>query len=164
MTAPSTFSPDGSASRSDAACPQGRGAIVAANADGSGEEILVALKAPLEIFHPAWSPDGRAVAYTVSGRDDEGYYINIESVGVSDRAPHTVSAARWRDVNSIAWLADGSGLVIAGRDRASLPSTPTQIWFVAYPSGEARKITNDLNGYTNLSLTADSRRAHHARH
>jgi Tol biopolymer transport system component len=38
------------------------------------------------------------------------------------------------------------------------PGTPrtNQIWHVSYPDGEVRKITNDLNNYSQLSLTADS--------
>jgi hypothetical protein len=31
-----------------------------------------------------------------------------------------------------------------------------QIWHVAYPTGEARKVTNDLNNYFGISLTGDS--------
>src|SRR4029453_9770800 len=31
-----------------------------------------------------------------------------------------------------------------------------QVWHVAYPSGEARRITNDTNDYRGISLTSDS--------
>jgi hypothetical protein len=52
------------------------------------------------------------------------------------------------------WLGDGKGLVItAGEPDATYLH---QIWFVSYPSGEARKITNDVSNYVGLSLTADS--------
>jgi Tol biopolymer transport system component len=33
---------------------------------------------------------------------------------------------------------------------------PHQLWYVSYPGGEARQITNDLNDYTSVSVTADS--------
>ncbi len=32
----------------------------------------------------------------------------------------------------------------------------SQIWYLSYPSGETRKITNDLKEYQNISLNADS--------
>ena len=53
----------------------------------------------------------------------------------------------------MAWLRDGSGLlVIAVEDVAS----PSQIWYVSYPGGEAHRITNDLSDYQDITLTADS--------
>ena len=56
-------------------------------------------------------------------------------------------------VGQVAWLADGSGLLLLVFD-PGLRST--QIWQISYPGDETRKITNDLNNYRRLSLTADS--------
>src|SRR5205809_905409 len=55
------------------------------------------------------------------------------------------------------WLADGSGLI--GAAVPELISAGTQIWYVSYPGGETRRITNDLNAYgtSSLGLTADSK-------
>ena len=33
---------------------------------------------------------------------------------------------------------------------------PAQIWYIPYPGGTAERITNDLNNYTGVTLTADS--------
>jgi Tol biopolymer transport system component len=51
-------------------------------------------------------------------------------------------------------LADSSGLVLIAADKGSL--TAPQLWYLSYPGGEARKITNDLNAYNGVTLTADS--------
>jgi Tol biopolymer transport system component len=53
-------------------------------------------------------------------------------------------------------MPDGSGLVLTAF--ASANWLGTQVWQVAYPSGEVRRITNDLNGYgsVSLGLTADN--------
>ena len=51
-------------------------------------------------------------------------------------------------------LTNGSGLVLDASDQTS--SLSSQLWYIAYPSGEARRITNDLNRYFGVSLTADS--------
>src|SRR5262249_6755936 len=64
------------------------------------------------------------------------------------------SAEPWLSVTAMAWLADGSGLVLTGRD---LDTKLFQIWFVSYPDGKARRITNDLSGYAGVSLTADGK-------
>jgi tricorn protease len=52
-------------------------------------------------------------------------------------------------------LSNGSGLILTASDEA--PGSPQQIWYLSYPVGEARKITNDLNDYVGVTLTADSR-------
>ncbi|HEX8128693.1 MAG TPA: protein kinase [Pyrinomonadaceae bacterium] len=153
-----TFSPDGRRFAFRRHLPKtSEDTLLIANEDGSDERVLVQRKAPVTMPSLAWSPDGQQLAFAVKGTDENGYYMNVESVGATDGAAHTVSGARWRSIGMLAWLSDGSGLVFNGRDRASLPSTPEQIWFVAYPGGEAQKITNDLNSYRSVSLTADSR-------
>ncbi len=131
--------------------------LVVTNEDGTNEQTLATYKLPQRIDNPAWSPDGSVIAYTLSGTDAEGYYVNVDAVGVNDRAVKKVSAARWRSMGSLAWLADGSGLITNAKDRASMPGTPMQLWHVSYPGGEAQKITNDVNNYVGVSLTADSR-------
>jgi serine/threonine protein kinase/Tol biopolymer transport system component len=153
-----TISPDGKRLAFRRHLPQTReDTLVVTNEDGTGEQTLATYKVPLHLDVPAWSPDGRRIAYYVSGTDAGGYYINLDAVSVGDRRVETISAARWRSVSALAWVADGSGLVITARDRPSLPNTPLQLWYVAYPGGEAQKITNDLNNYVGLSATADTR-------
>jgi TolB protein len=44
-------------------------------------------------------------------------------------------------------------MMVAADEETSL----SQIWHVAYPTGETRKVTNDLNDYSDLSVTADGR-------
>ena len=131
--------------------------LVVADAGGGGERVLAARKPPVYLKNVAWSPDGKLVACVVSGTDKDGYYTNVEGVLVADGSSRSISAARWRNVGSIEWMPDGSGLLLAGRDRASLPSTPEQVWFVPPAGGAARRVTNDTNYYVVLSLTADAR-------
>jgi serine/threonine protein kinase/Tol biopolymer transport system component len=131
--------------------------LVLANADGGGEQVIATRQRPSVMESPAWSPDGRTVAFTINGRDDAGYFVHVEEVNVADRSSRVISGERWRSIGGVAWLPDGSGLIINARDRASLPGTPLQIWHVGYPEGSSRRVTNDLNYYNTLSLTADAR-------
>ncbi|HEX6624434.1 MAG TPA: hypothetical protein VF064_12025, partial [Pyrinomonadaceae bacterium] len=153
-----TLSPDGKRLAFRRHMPKtGEDTIVVAGEDGTGEQTVASYKLPERTDYPAWSPDGSRIVHYVGGTDKDGYYVNLNAVSVADRKLVPVSTARWRNIGPIAWLPDGSGLVISARDRASLPSTPMQLWFIPYPEGEAQKITNDVNNYVGVSLSADGR-------
>jgi TolB protein len=80
--------------------------------------------------------------------------MNIVDVPVEGGAERVLTPQRWTQLNRMTWLGDGSGLVFTG---AAQQAEPNQVWFLSYPSGEARKITNDLNNYGTISISADSR-------
>jgi Tol biopolymer transport system component len=137
-------------------------ALIVANADGSGERLLAARRAP-DFFYPhydgiAWSPDGRTIACHAGSTDDDGYYRNVVGVQVEDGSEKPITSKRWKWIGGLAWLSDGTGLLLSASDHPAGWDV-RQIWQIAYPDGEARRITNDLSGYTGLSLTADARTA-----
>jgi Tol biopolymer transport system component len=132
-------------------------AIIISDADGSNERQFVIRKSPEEFSYLGWSPDGQTIAYTLYGEDKDGYYTHVGEARVADGQESMISAARWRTIGGMAWLPDKSGIIIAGRDRPSAPSTPPQIWQLAYPGGGARKLTNDLTDYMSVSLTSDGK-------
>ena len=132
-------------------------ALMVANADGSAEQRL-AVRGGSEGFlqfgvGPGWSPDGQRIACAVSNYDASGGYVNIISVRVDGSEVRPITAMRWTDVGSVTWLADGSGLVTTVTEK---DLSPSQVWLIDYPSGAARRITNDLNDYRNVSLSADA--------
>src|SRR4029079_560294 len=75
---------------------------------------------------------------------------------VEGGAPKSIGSERWAIIGRVIWLPDNSGLIITAQPEFS--SIGTQVWFLPYPGGQARRITNDLNGYgeVSLGLTADS--------
>lgn len=81
--------------------------------------------------------------------------MKIVGVGVADRAESTLTSQRWRNIQDVAWLSDGSGFIMNARDEASAPELALQIWRVSYPRGEASRITNDLNNYMRVGVSAD---------
>jgi Tol biopolymer transport system component len=130
-----------------------------ANADGAGElQVLASRKSP-EFFtlFPShgleWSPDGKTIV--CSGGDDGGFgqMYPIE-VRVADGSQRQFTTRRWHLVHQLAWLADGSGLLMNAWDHGT--DAHQQIWHVSYPGGEARRIYNDFNSYDTLSLAATS--------
>lgn len=126
--------------------------LVIANADGTGEEILATRKGEEKFgtSGPDWSPDGKTLA---CGVYTDGTNMTVAAVSVEGGTVTPVTSQKWLGVWRVAWLRDGSGLVFSADEQ-----TYTQLWYVSYPEGNARRITNDVNTYGrgSFSMTADS--------
>ena len=135
---------------------QGEYTVMIANADGSGERKLAIRKAP-DFFSaadsgPAWSPDGSVIACPGGTRGSDGAYMSVLEVRTADGAVRPLTTQRWWQIGHMVWFPDGKGLVFTGKEQES---TPSQLWYLSYPGGELRKITNDVNEYHSVSLTAN---------
>jgi Tol biopolymer transport system component len=104
---------------------------------------------------PSWSPDGEVIILRVPVVDAAGTYRQILAIHAKDGSKQPIGSKRWSSLGQFQWLSNGSGLILTASDEA--PGSPQQIWYLSYPVGEARKITNDLNDYVGVTLTADSR-------
>ena len=158
VTSPVTFSPDGkqfafvrpSSAESD---------LMVASINGTGERKIATRKLPAYFAFgggPAWSPDGETIACG-AGSYSGNLSATIVSVPAAGGAEKAITSPNWVSVSRVLWLGDGSGLIVAAVPE--LISTGTQLWYVSYPRGEVRRVTNDLNAYgtSSLGLTADSR-------
>jgi serine/threonine protein kinase/Tol biopolymer transport system component/tetratricopeptide (TPR) repeat protein len=157
VDSPAGFSPDGKQlafARKDAA--QGTEELIVANEDGSVEQQLVTRKFPDHLSTtsaPVWSPDGKRISYSFQSADAQGFYMKLAEVRLADRAEQVISPQRWLEVGQADWLADSSGLVLTAQDENS---SLLQLWYLSYPGGEARRITNDLSDYRGVSLSKDT--------
>jgi Tol biopolymer transport system component/DNA-binding winged helix-turn-helix (wHTH) protein len=104
---------------------------------------------------PAWSPDGKVIIFTARIQTSKvaSTTASLVEVQVADGKQTILKTHRWDAIQAIEWLADGTGLIVAARDNASLLAH--QLWQVDYPGGEARAITKDLNSYSSAGVTAD---------
>src|SRR5205085_9238522 len=130
--------------------------LVVADADGTNEQAVASRKFPEHISAtgaPAWSPDGSRIAFVIQNTDANGLFKKIAEVQADGRNERLLSPDRWQDVNQIAWLHDGNGLLITAQDQSS---AYLQLWHLDYPSGQARRIINDLSDYRGLSLSANA--------
>ncbi len=158
---PITFSPDGKRMAYLRVDAVGTGIVVnllVANADGTDEETLNSRDGANGVYQrgaAAWSPDGKMIAFPILLGNAGRGYMKVIAVGVNDRAESTLTSEHWRYIQDVAWLPDGSGFIMNARDEASAPELALQIWRVSYPGGETRRITNDLNNYMRIGLSAD---------
>ncbi|HXN71330.1 MAG TPA: protein kinase [Candidatus Acidoferrales bacterium] len=128
--------------------------LLVANADGTGEQNLLALNRP-SFFSgqgPAWSPDGKRIA-VADNPDGESSKFAIETVDLDTKARTRLGFSDWIFPDQMAWLPDGSAILFGAR--VSKDSLNSQLFELSYPGAEPRRITNDLNFYVGASLTSD---------
>lgn len=153
---PIGFSPDGKRLafiRTDASETR----LFVANSDASDQRILASLKQP-QFFRvdwnaPAWSPDGKTIACQARLNDQNGNFETVVGVDVSDGSLKPMTSARWFYVDQAVWLGDGKGLLVTALESEA---TPGQVWQIDAQSQRATRVTHDLNGYSDLTLTNDS--------
>jgi Tol biopolymer transport system component len=156
-----TFSPDGALLafvRTNRALDEPE--LIVAQSDGTSERIVARrTRADADTFMsdmkragPAWSPDGKVLACPTLRLSPE-QEMNVEVIDVTTGASRRLNAESWYDISRVAWLADGSGLMISA---AATPGAPWQLHLLGYPGGEVRKITNDPHNYTLISGARDS--------
>ncbi|MET0647123.1 MAG: protein kinase [Pyrinomonadaceae bacterium] len=135
-----------------------RETLYVAGEDGSGERAVVTRDYP-EHFSaavaPVFSPDGERLAFVVETSDANGFFLKVLEAEVEGGHLRELSPGkRWSDVGQLAWLADGTGLLLTGMDETI---SMRQLWRIAYPEAVAARVTNDLTDYGDLSLSADAR-------
>ncbi len=134
----------------------GETAMFTANIDGSGERKLLSRTGDDWLNGGfAWSPDGKTIAFT-AGTSKGGTLFTLCAVPAEGGPEKLITNYKWTgDLIRVLWVEQGNGLIVNGVERSD---DPTQLWHVAYSTGEAQRITNDLNDYggISLSVTADS--------
>jgi serine/threonine protein kinase/Tol biopolymer transport system component len=149
-----TFSPDGKRIAFMRNVPSEKTVhLILANADGSGEQKLASRTIPEFFWQPTWSPDGKVIAL-IEQNTATGLQVTVVGVSVSDGKMTPLTPQKWRGIQSLAWLPHGHGLMLTAPGDDT--SEGLQIWHLSYPGAEVRRVTNDLNSYSTLSLTADS--------
>lgn len=133
--------------------------LVIANLDNANQQQLAVHPSVhwMTDAAPAWSPDGEIIIRQARGEtsDQANMKTYLVEVQVADGEQKIFNTRQWEAVQAIEWLADGTSLIVAARDNASLLAH--QLWQIDYPGGEARPITKDSNSYSSVGVTADMR-------
>jgi serine/threonine protein kinase/Tol biopolymer transport system component len=144
-----SFSPDGQQmvylrdSSTDASSK-----LIIAHADGTGERVLARLPLP-GYADPAWSPDGKSIAATVldPGSQNLGRLVLLNPQTGKEKTVYAGTAILQKPT----WTPDSEHLVLIFHDATS--DWNGQVGEVAIAAGRLHRVTNDLNSYSNLTLS-----------
>ncbi|HVG28950.1 MAG TPA: winged helix-turn-helix domain-containing protein [Pyrinomonadaceae bacterium] len=159
VDSPVALSPDGArAAFVRVSRDQRETALVVADLSGGGSRVLASrgMAEGFSVAGPAWSPDGRRLACASNVDPTAKWSARLLVVDAADGSVAPFSANRWSWIGRAAWGSDGRGLILVAWDNESAVMSD-QIWYVPYPAGEPRRITNDVNGYLGVSVSADAR-------
>lgn len=151
-TAP-TFSPDGKTIAFIRGAPAEKNwSLVMAQEDGSNAKIVASLPGELDntLTKPRWSPDGKLIAAIYMPESRKPNLLVFDAVESGKQQ----QVGNWEGpvMDSVAWLGE-TGLVVAG---APAPG-PIQLWHVAFPGGQKRRLTNDISDYAFVSTSTDGK-------
>jgi Tol biopolymer transport system component/DNA-binding winged helix-turn-helix (wHTH) protein len=136
-----------------------RTSVIVSNVDGSDERTVstVPINRNWTTYCLAWGPDGKTIALGGS-REGDPTQTFLWVLSVDTGEIKQLSTRPWKTIGRISWLKDGSGILTIAADPG--PDEGSQIWMVAYPSGDVRRVVNDLNTYDYvLDVAADSNTA-----
>jgi eukaryotic-like serine/threonine-protein kinase len=155
---PITFSPDGKRFAWIRQFPQsGETALFVANSDGTGEQKIAARQRPERFLAgspggPAWAPDGEVIACPVGGPEGGADRAKLILMNLKTGAATDATSHRWAAIQQVMWAPRSAGLILTGAEQAG---DSNQIWHVNHPAGEVERITNDLNAYSGVGVSAD---------
>ncbi len=135
----------------------GEDVVIVAEANGSNERKIAVRKLPNFFVSLTWSPKGNSLV-CAAGSFVPAYNTYLIEMRLDDPKEKQLGSQTWLSMGEIAWVPDSSGLVFTASD-PDLPGLDShQLWYVRYPEGEVRRITNDLNNYRGVSVTSDSKK------
>jgi Tol biopolymer transport system component len=102
---------------------------------------------------PAWSLDGRLIAVVGSSiqADTETPEVVFVDTATGRERAITLGVPDNSPVHGVVWVDAGSLVVNYATD----PGAPIQLWRMSYPDGRLSRLTNDVNSYVGMSVTAD---------
>ena len=102
-----------------------------------------------DVLHPAWSPDGRRIAFAADRGPDSTISprLQIWSVGTDAAKPRVRELASLAgDADRPSFSPDGRRLAFIGTDVDDPPDeTPPSLWVMDLPSGAPRELTAELD-------------------
>lgn len=150
IDSPVSFSPD-SSEMVFLLVRQDSESITVANQDGGSARTIIKRNRPNLLSHdgtPSWSPDGRFIAFA-AGTHLPKRELDVFLYDLASGSETKLTRKSWFNIKQTGWLLDGSGIVMTAANEGE---TNEQIYQVAYPTGETKRLTNDLYDYSGISI------------
>lgn len=134
--------------------------LVVCRKDGNDERIVATKKDNYYFFVwggvPGWSPDGRKLSAVVfethnkeNKKPERPYLVEIDfQTGAEKR----IKSPEWHTVRKAIWTNDGKGLIALAQEKSA---DYLKLFYLSYPEGIARIITNDTNNYDYFQKSKD---------
>ena len=128
--------------------------VISVNAlDGSDEQLIASSNLASDYLGSKWSPDGSKMLFIRMEQRTDGTYWALYEMPVRGGALKTILAPSQRRIWFVEWADQGRGIVMNATDPVTrMP----QLYYVSYPDGATRRITNDLVGYTTISVGGET--------
>jgi eukaryotic-like serine/threonine-protein kinase len=151
-----TFSPDGKrmafTRRHDP--DEGSFSLLTSNLDGTDQKTVTTGRLSLGPNLAAWTPDGKQIAFTLTGPGQGTVAIQLLDLASSK----VLTLARFDDLplESMVWSPDRHGLLVSFRKNLGFAAR-SQVGFISNPEGQFRSITNDTDNYGTVTLSEDGK-------
>ncbi|MGA9767612.1 MAG: protein kinase [Blastocatellia bacterium] len=128
--------------------------LVSANPDGSDEQVIIYPNQGF-VWTYEWSPDGKTIACSMKKQNEQGLSSwQVIEISVDGKESRPITAPRKGGITGLCYLPDRSAMIVIATDEST---GLQQIWHLAYPSGEMKRITNDLVNYKDPHIAADGK-------
>lgn len=125
------------------------------NLENSEERELHTRFYPENFHHlstPSWSPDGKTIAFIALAAEERSTKLFVADVETG--AVEEIKSNRLRQFDQAVWLPDGETLIVLAKELGR----ESQVWKLFYPSGEVQRISNGLNSFEKVSVSADGKK------
>ncbi|CAN5609152.1 hypothetical protein BH10ACI3_BH10ACI3_24400 [soil metagenome] len=153
-----SFSPDGRSLAFVRVLPdENRHELLLLDLTTGGEKALSELVGPsafILVSAPAFSSDASRLAVAITKQEAQTPRSQLSVYDLSNGTVEEFVPQQLRQFEQPAWRPDGRSITVIGRENQKF----FQVWELSYPNGRVTHVTNDLNIYRNLSMSADGRR------
>jgi Tol biopolymer transport system component/DNA-binding winged helix-turn-helix (wHTH) protein len=122
----------------------------------NGEEKTIASRDYPDLFYHrgglAWSPDSARIAFVANAGTERSTRLFV--VDANSGREEEIKSPRLRAFEQAVWTTDGETLIVS----ASETRRKSHLWKILYPSGDIQRMTNGLNNFGGLSISADGKK------